>query len=919
MIPQAPGRQLDPAILEELQDIPHKFGFDPALARIAQLGRELMKSVVCAITMLDLDQRHFVAVASAGISPDRERLIREKEFPLGDYENGENFDLDLIARGEVIRKYGLDKNGQGVAKTEACKRHGIRSLLAVPLRTGQRLMGYMNHFSAQQEPFSAAQEEGLQRFTEAAARAIEKMEEKVPLINEQAISLERMAAMAIESVSLNNFLTELVKATPRLVSAELLCTVWLLDKSRNVFVAKFVSGSATDDTGQEPESIPAEQLAAFLSENHWQEMPIQHRLGKFEKHLAKSLRVYGQPVAILEVAGQAAGFKSLRKYILGQLANHASAAIKNLGEKKALEHVNTILGDIAKAQTKAEVINILMDGAFALLGSKHGCISLLNYQKGRLDTYRLDDQLSTSDPIQGGDTDAEEGITGLALHKYEPIRLGDVAQHKHFVPYWPHSKSELAVPMYVKAATVREETRLGVKTRPIGVLNVESPAPNAYSKFDQQCLVTLAGHAAVVLDRLEFDAKLMALNKAESDLASRVFRHEDWDQLIQRVSQEITQTLGYSHVNLSLVSLDGARIKSEHVGGTWLSQEEAVEFKKLADHELRGGDIQAVVAEKQQIVVPGRHHPKDDHRFDPKIHLRFRMQELALVYIPMVLNGVVVGTLEAGYPTRYRNHIYERDIQVLHSFVDYVTTAIGHRRHGVLAQLRHDFDLAIRGIQSNTDYLMHNLMHLSEDKVERKFSDILADCSVLKRQAGNLGFYLGDEKPGAQPEMTAIGRDVIVKTINQLEPELRQHGWKRSAIEYDYFQLADVRAYVDKSQICEVITNLFINALKYYDSTDILRLRVLSSDAGDSYILKIQDWGIGVQQGLEEKIFEEGFRTPEAVQRVLGTGLGLAISRQLMRQMGGDIRLSNNRKPTEFEVRLPKEQKMRRDDDFVRR
>jgi GAF domain-containing protein len=917
MIPQAPGRQLDPAVLEELRDIPLKFGLDSALARIAQLGHELMQSVVCAITMLDLEQRHFVAVASAGISPESQRRIREKQFSLGDTEKGEDFDFDLIARGQVIRKFGLDKNGQGVAKTEACKRHGIYSLLAVPLRSGARLLGYMNHFSAQHEPFSASQEEILQRFTEAAAWAIEKMEEKVPLINAQAFSLERVAAMAIESPSLDKFLTELVKLTPVLVGAEL-CVVWLLDKSRNVFVAEFVSRPAIEGAGQEPESIPAAELAVFLSQDDWQEISVQQHLGQFETNLAKPLRVYGQPVAILEVTGPASAFKSLGRYILRQLANHAAAAIKNLGEKKAFEHVNIILSEIAKAQTKAEVINVLMDGAFALLGSKHGCISLLNYQKGRLDTYRLDNQLSSGDPIQSGDTDAEEGITGLALHKYETIRLGDVSQHKHFIPYWPDSKSELAVPMYVKAATVREETKLGVKPRPIGVLNVESPAPDAYSKFDQQCLVTLAGHAAVVLDRLEFDAKLMALHKAESVLASMVFRHEDWDRLIQRVSQEITQTLGYSHVNLSLVSLDGARIKSEHVGGTWLSPEEAVDFKKLADHELRGGDIQAIVAGKKHIVVPGRHHPKDDHRFDAKIHWRFRMQELALVYIPMVLNGMVVGTLEAGYPTRYRNHIYERDIQVLHSFVDYVTTAIGHRRHGLLAQLRHDFDMAIRGIQSNTDYLMHNLMHLGEDKIERKFSDILADCSVLQRQTGNLGFYLGGEKPQPQPGMTAIGRDVIVKTINQLEPELRQYGWKRSAIEYDYFEVADVRAYVDKSQICEVITNLFINALKYYDPKDVLRLKVLSFDAGDSYILKIQDWGIGVQQGLEEKIFEEGFRTPEAVKRVLGTGLGLAISRQIMRQMGGDIRLSNNRKPTEFEIRLPKEQKMRRDDDLVR-
>ena len=67
-----------------------------------------------------------------------------------------------------------------------------------------------------------------------------------------------------------------------------------------------------------------------------------------------------------------------------------------------------------------------------------------------------------------------------------------------------------------------------------------------------------------------------------------------------------------------------------------------------------------------------------------------------------------------------------------------------------------------------------------------------------------------------------------------------------------------------------------------------------------------KDWGIGIRREYVDRVFEEGFRTPEALQKqVTGNGLGLSISKRLMLQMGGDLRLVHNAKPTEFHVYLP--------------
>jgi len=421
--------------------------------------------------------------------------------------------------------------------------------------------------------------------------------------------------------------------------------------------------------------------------------------------------------------------------------------------------------------------------------------------------------------------------------------------------------------------------------------------------------MTLASHAAIALDRMEYDENLTALNRAEFDLAQMVAHHEEWDLLLEKVFQEITTTLHYSHVNLSLVHNN--RIKTESVGGPWLTPAEKEQFKSLADHPIApeataDEDIQSYVVRTQHIVVPRKKPPRHDKRFDPKIHFRFRYDQLVLVYIPMVLGGEVLGTVEAGYPRRYKKHIYERDIQILKGFVDYVSVAIAQRRRELLEKLSHEFNDAIRGVRSNAVFLRAKWKGMDEEKISRKFGDILSDCDVLNLQVRRLEFYLGGAYPQPRLEMTSIGPNVLVKTINQLEPELKRRGFRSADIDLNYDQFADVRALVDHAQLCEVMNNLFSNAIKYADPEEPFRMKILINERHDYCVLKIQDWGIGIKPEYEEKIFADGFRTPEAIAMAHGTGFGLWLSRLMMRHMGGDLRLSHHRKPTEFEIHLLK-------------
>jgi signal transduction histidine kinase len=86
------------------------------------------------------------------------------------------------------------------------------------------------------------------------------------------------------------------------------------------------------------------------------------------------------------------------------------------------------------------------------------------------------------------------------------------------------------------------------------------------------------------------------------------------------------------------------------------------------------------------------------------------------------------------------------------------------------------------------------------------------------------------------------------------------------------------------------LRNLLINAATHGE-----RGRV-SITGGATARIVICDDGPGISPDLLDQVFEPFFRTsPARIQSIPGAGLGLTISREIIRQAGGDIKISNGR------------------------
>lgn len=109
----------------------------------------------------------------------------------------------------------------------------------------------------------------------------------------------------------------------------------------------------------------------------------------------------------------------------------------------------------------------------------------------------------------------------------------------------------------------------------------------------------------------------------------------------------------------------------------------------------------------------------------------------------------------------------------------------------------------------------------------------------------------------------------------------------------------------DRRRLEQVLKNLLSNAVKFTERGEV---SVEVAPAAGNYIaFAVRDTGIGIKDDQQQIVFEPFCQADGATNRKFGgTGLGLSISRELVRLMGGTLKLSSELgKGSVFTVTLP--------------
>jgi signal transduction histidine kinase/DNA-binding response OmpR family regulator/CHASE3 domain sensor protein len=152
-----------------------------------------------------------------------------------------------------------------------------------------------------------------------------------------------------------------------------------------------------------------------------------------------------------------------------------------------------------------------------------------------------------------------------------------------------------------------------------------------------------------------------------------------------------------------------------------------------------------------------------------------------------------------------------------------------------------------------------------------------------------------------RPETMSLER--LSKDIQQVFQHIAQE--KNLAFEIDIAPECPATIDTDVQRLEQVLKNLLSNAFKF---TETGRIELAIRRSGDGQIaLSVTDTGIGISEEQQQSVFEAFRQADGTISRKYGgTGLGLSISRELVRLLGGSIRLrSSEGEGSTFTIMIP--------------
>ncbi len=224
-------------------------------------------------------------------------------------------------------------------------------------------------------------------------------------------------------------------------------------------------------------------------------------------------------------------------------------------------------------------------------------------------------------------------------------------------------------------------------------------------------------------------------------------------------------------------------------------------------------------------------------------------------------------------------------------------------RRDFVANVSHELKTPVTSIKGFVETLLGGAA--SDPEAAERFLQIIA------RQADRLNAIIEDLLNLSRIERDAEAGDIALEE-GRLKPVLQAAiqvcevlaASKEIRVELDCD--AALSAPVSAPLLEQAVVNLIDNALKY--SPQGGRVRVEAHQTPEQIILRVQDWGTGIEEKHLPRLFERFYRVDKARSRKLGgTGLGLAIVKHIAQAHGGQVRVESELgRGSTFSLHLPK-------------
>jgi sigma-B regulation protein RsbU (phosphoserine phosphatase) len=214
-----------------------------------------------------------------------------------------------------------------------------------------------------------------------------------------------------------------------------------------------------------------------------------------------------------------------------------------------------------------------------------------------------------------------EGLTGTAAATRKPVLVGDVREDSRYLNAMDAVRSELAVPMVLHQKLV-------------GVIDLQSTVPNAFTEQDRALLQLIASRVAAAVENARLYRRIERQSRTQKTLAAMAQEFSSilkLDQLLEKIALSIKRLINYDAFMVMVIDESSGVLRNMY--------SQRFDRTRASDSLPLGQGITGAAAQSRQPVLA------PDTSADPR-YVEWHPGIRSEVAVPLIVKDRVIGVMD---------------------------------------------------------------------------------------------------------------------------------------------------------------------------------------------------------------------------------------------------------------------------------